>query len=210
LQELEGKMDETNAAAQEVRVKLQAMVGAIDSRALFDSSEARIRKTMQATLDKKFTDFLSECAVCNCNLLNPQFFFSTAIPCGNCSGQRVAWAHAVRRYTQMQEQTQIQKDVHATKVFIRPSHDKLLLCPVGRCPFLAPSHRRFMPLLSPLKSHFQVILRQTIDEILARGEHLDLIIDPFADYHRPSNKVMTLEMMFAYTSGREPKKCVLQ
>ena len=64
-------MDETNAAAQEVRGKLQAMQSAIDSIAgSFNDSEARIRQIIQFSLDEKFRDFLSECVACNCNLLN--------------------------------------------------------------------------------------------------------------------------------------------
>ncbi len=119
----------------------------------------------------------------------------------------------------MQEQTQIQKDLDATKVFTRPSHDKLFLCPVGRCPFLAPSHCRFMPLLSPLKYHFQVILRQTINEILVRVESRSFLFycSPFEElftaYVEQTMMHFTsgrgVEMM-VYTSGRARKKCVLQ
>ena len=53
---------------------------------------------------------------------------------------------------------------------------------------------------------FQVILRQIMDDILVRGERLDVIFDPFADL---SDNVT----MMHFTSGREPKlakKCVLQ
>ena len=126
-------MDETNAVGQEVRGKLQAMQSAIDSLESLGNSELRIRQTVQFTLDKKFMDFLSEC-VGNRNLFIPQFFFPARNPLRRCSGQRVAWAHAVRRYTQMQEQTQTQKDLDATKVYTRLSRDTLFLCPVGWCP----------------------------------------------------------------------------
>ena len=68
-------MDETNAAGQEVRGKLQAMQSAIDSLGSSGNSELRIRQTVQFTLDKKFMDFLSECVGCNRNLFIPQFFF---------------------------------------------------------------------------------------------------------------------------------------
>ena len=61
-------------------------------------------------------------------------------------------------------------------------------------------------------SFFQVILRQTMDDILVRGERLDplerldLIFNPFAD-------ISDCVTMMSFTSGREPKlakKCVLQ
>jgi hypothetical protein len=64
-------------------------------------------------------------------------------------------------------------------------------------------------------SFFQVILRQTMDDILVRGERLDplerldLIFNPFAD-------ISDAVTMMSFTSGRdyfEPKlakKCVLQ
>jgi hypothetical protein len=59
-QELEEKMDETNATAQEVRGKLKAMESANkDDKP--GSSEARIRQNMQVTLAKKFMDLMSEC-----------------------------------------------------------------------------------------------------------------------------------------------------
>ena len=71
LQELEGKMDETNATAQEVRGKLRAMQSAINFLGSFGDSEMRIMVTVHFTLVTKFTDLLSECVICNCNVFDP-------------------------------------------------------------------------------------------------------------------------------------------
>jgi hypothetical protein len=60
-QELEGKMDETNATAQEVRNILKTMESANKKDDKPGSSEARIRQNMQVTLAKKFMDLMSEC-----------------------------------------------------------------------------------------------------------------------------------------------------
>ena len=139
VQELEGKMEETNATAQEVRNILKTMESANKKEDKPGSSEARIRQNMQVfgfiswalgevcdslqvTLAKKFMDLMSECVGARGLKAAAAAAFVTLRR--TIISRAAAAANGERRYTQMQEKTKSKYAQHFLRfIFVTSCKD---------------------------------------------------------------------------------------